>query len=193
MLEPSFEKKLKRLLAEREIHQVLLRYCRGVDRCDRDLMASCFHEDARDDHGNWIAHGAERIADHIAGRVAPGFGRPMHFMGNVLVEVEDDMAFAESYILAFRAFDRDGKTHNRCRAVRFVDRFEQRQDTWLISERVVVDEWNRVDEVVETQEGADLFRYGTQDKNDPVYAIRRGRLARDTVNDMATRNGAAGK
>jgi hypothetical protein len=102
-------------------------------------------------------------------------------MGNVLIEVEGEVAFAESYILAFRSFDRDGRSYTRTRAVRFVDRFEQRGGVWRISERVVVDDWNRVDEVVETQEGTENFRFSCKDMDDPVYAIRRGPIARSAL------------
>ncbi|MDR6861543.1 nuclear transport factor 2 family protein [Variovorax guangxiensis] len=184
-ISPSLEEKLLRLLAEREIHEVLLRYCRGVDRCDRELMASCYHDDAHDDHGNWIQQGASNIVDEIARRVGPGPARPMHFLGNVLIEVEGNQAFAESYILAFRAHEQGGKSYNRCRAVRFVDRFELRNNMWKIIERVVVDEWNREEEV-QMQEGSELFRYSSKDKHDPVYGIRRGRLARTTLSPSAT-------
>lgn len=84
--------------------------------------------------------------------VKPGAGRAMHFLGNVLIEVEGNIAFAESYVLAFRTFSRDGQPYNRTRALRFVDRFERRDGQWRISERVAVDEWNRVDLIVEQQD-----------------------------------------
>lgn len=168
---------IESLLAEREIQRVLLRYCRGVDRADEELIASCFHPDACDDHGNWLADGRS-VASHIVRAIKPGSARAMHFMGNALVEVEGDKAFAESYILAFRADDREGVPHTRTRAVRFVDRFERRAGEWRISERVVVDEWSRVDRVFESQDGASQFRYGAKDRSDPVYLIRQGPLAR---------------
>src|SRR3954447_11003493 len=110
----EMEDQLQELLAEREIRKVLLRYCRGVDRCDRDLIASCFHDDAIDDHGNWQSRGKE-IADRIVGLVKPGSARAMHFIGNLLIEVEGDTAFAESYVLAFRTFERDGAPYTRTR------------------------------------------------------------------------------
>jgi len=176
-MESRREQALLQLLDEREIHRVLLRYCRGVDRCDAALVAGCFHDDAVDDHGSWIADGCD-VAAHVVGIVRPGPATAMHFLGNVLIEVEGDAAFAESYLLAFRAFGRDGKRYTRTRAVRFVDRFARRDGEWRISERVVVDDWNRVDEVVEVQEGSAMFLSGSKDRNDPVYAIRRGRVAR---------------
>lgn len=180
----GLEDRLRRLLDEREIHDVLLRYCRGVDRCDAALIASCFHEDAHDDHGGWSARGSE-VAQHVVDAVHPGASTAMHFMGNVLIEVEGDIAFSEAYMLAFRSYDRAGKQYTRTRAARFVDRFERRADAWRISERVVVDDWNREDEVVEMQQGWELFRFGSKDAYDPVYAIRRGPLARSAVGEKA--------
>ncbi|MBU3740326.1 MAG: nuclear transport factor 2 family protein [Rhodoferax sp.] len=176
-LDAHTEARLRRLLDERDIHDVLLRYCRGVDRCDKTLIASCYHADAVDDHGNWQVLGAD-AAQHIFDLVKPGPDAAMHFLGNARVEVEGDTAFAESYVLAFRAFRRDDKPFTRTRAVRFVDRFTRRDGEWRISERVVADDWNRVDEVIEALADTHKFRYGSKDQDDPVYAIRRGGLAR---------------
>jgi len=171
------EERLLLLLDERDIRDVLARYCRGVDRCDRELIASCYHADALDDHGNWQASGAQ-AAEHIFGLVKPGPDAAMHFLGNVRIEVEGDTAFAESYVLAFRAFRRGEVPYTRTRAVRFIDRFTKRAGEWRISERVVADDWNRIDEVVEAMADAGRFRYGSKDRDDPVYAIRRGPQAR---------------
>ncbi|WP_221890845.1 nuclear transport factor 2 family protein [Microbispora sp. KK1-11] len=33
---------------QQEIHEVVLRYCRGVDRLDMDLVRSAYHPDAID-------------------------------------------------------------------------------------------------------------------------------------------------
>ena len=37
---------LEELTARTEIHDVLLRYCRGLDRVDMSLVRSAFHKDA---------------------------------------------------------------------------------------------------------------------------------------------------
>lgn len=56
-----------------EIWQVLMNYCRGVDRLDRELLLSCYHPDATDDHG--IFMGYERPlrikGDTAAFRIVP--------------------------------------------------------------------------------------------------------------------------
>ena len=44
------EAKLQQLLDEAEIRRVHIRYCRGIDRMDWDLVRSCYHPDAIDQH-----------------------------------------------------------------------------------------------------------------------------------------------
>jgi len=177
-MDQSLEAQLRSLLAERDIRNVLLRYCRGVDRCDDSLIASCYHDDAVDDHGNWRVSGKDAPREILA-RVKPGPESAMHFMGNIQIEVEGDIAFAESYLLAFRTAHHNERAYTRTRAIRFVDRFSYRNGEWRISERVVVDDWNRVDEIMETMSDTPLFRPSSKDHSDPVYTIRQGRVARD--------------
>ena len=45
------EARLQQLLDEAEIRRVHIRYCRGIDRMDWDLVRSCYHPDAIDRHG----------------------------------------------------------------------------------------------------------------------------------------------
>jgi len=175
---PSIESQLHDLLAERDIRHVLTRYCRGVDRCDAELIASCYHDDAVDDHGNWQVAGKD-ASDAIISRVKPGPESAMHFMGNIHIELDGDTAFAESYLLAFRTAHEGTQAFTRTRAIRFVDRFTRRNNEWKISERVVVDDWNRVDEVKESMADTPHFRASSKDRNDPVYTIRKGQVARN--------------
>jgi len=60
------------LLAEREIKNVVLRYCRGVDRMDLALVRSCYHPDADDHHGDFA--GGVNEALHWCGTCS----RPTH-------------------------------------------------------------------------------------------------------------------
>ena len=119
-----------------------------TEELDRDAMAACYHDDAIDDHGNWIRSGRQ-VPEHVVTAILPGSARAMHFLGNLRIEVEGGTAFTESYLLAFRAFERDGRAYTRTRALRFVDRLTRRNGEWRIAERVAVDDWNRIDEVDE--------------------------------------------
>ena len=42
---------LETLIAKQEITDVVYRYARGIDRLDFELVRSCYHPDAYDDHG----------------------------------------------------------------------------------------------------------------------------------------------
>ena len=77
--------RLARVVDQQEIADVIYRYCRGIDRCDFDLVRSCYHPDAIDDHGDFRGGVDEFIAFVQQG--LPRFERTMHFIGNVLVEV----------------------------------------------------------------------------------------------------------
>lgn len=181
-MDEALRKQLQVLLDERDIHRVLTLYCRGVDRCDAALIASCYHPDAVDDHGTWQAWGRD-AASTIIDRVQPGPDVAMHFLGNVHIDVEGDTAYTESYLMAYRAYQREGQAYTRVRALRFVDRFTRREGQWRIAERVVADDWHRVDRVVEPLAEARHFRRGAKGPDDPVYTIRRGPLARPPLSD----------
>ena len=45
------DERLRVMLAESAIKDVQLRYCRGIDRFDWDLIEGCFHPDAIHDLG----------------------------------------------------------------------------------------------------------------------------------------------
>src|SRR5258705_13909652 len=46
----DLDAKLRVVIDKQEIHEVIMRYCRGIDRGDVDLVLSTFHEDAVDNH-----------------------------------------------------------------------------------------------------------------------------------------------
>ncbi|MCJ7436647.1 MAG: nuclear transport factor 2 family protein, partial [Acidimicrobiia bacterium] len=51
MDQSSLPMTLQDLAAQQEIRDVLIRYTRGIDRMDADLVRSTYHPDAHDDHG----------------------------------------------------------------------------------------------------------------------------------------------
>lgn len=87
------------LLARQEIADVILRYARGVDRLDFDLVRSCYHPDAYDDHGSFAGGVEEFIA--MCEQFLPKWTATQHFMGNMLIEVDGDVARAETYAVAY--------------------------------------------------------------------------------------------
>lgn len=155
---------LQVLLDKEAIRDVLYRYCRGVDRSDHELMASAFHPGA-------IANinGVDHVADELAENVTSTFrSGGQHFYTNILIEVEGDVAYSETYWISVSLVDRDGAEHSRIRGARAIDRFERRNHEWRIAARQVVDEWSRLDQVKETVAGTGAVR-GLPCPDDPVY------------------------
>lgn len=134
---------VQELLDKQAIHELLLRYCRGVDRRDEELLRSVYHPDAIHEHGEHTMNArafARVIVDSI-GR----FAATSHFLSNVLSEVRGDLAHAESYVLACHRIERDGETSDLTLALRYVDRLERREGTWGIVHRVALHDWSRED------------------------------------------------
>ena len=49
------------------IREAAMRYSRGVDRLDAELMKSAYWPDATDDHGRFVGNGWE-FADRVVGQ-----------------------------------------------------------------------------------------------------------------------------
>ncbi len=139
------EPDLRTVAARQEIHQVLMRYCRGVDRGDRDLITSVYHHGAVDRHGPAEfkdAHG--EFAEWAVSRLDALDGVTQHHITNYLIELNGDAAVAESYFLAFRPNKLvDGTEVLGVVGGRYLDRFERRGGHWAIVERSVVCDWSR--------------------------------------------------
>ncbi|SDG36358.1 nuclear transport factor 2 family protein [Pseudonocardia oroxyli] len=141
------EAALVRLLATSEIRDVVHRYSRGIDRRDLELVRSCYHADAQDEHGDFSG-GVEEFLQHALAGLSR-CERTMHLIGNVLVEVEGERARCESYALAFHRLPAGGERPARDRvvALRYLDLFTRRGGEWRIQVRRCVCEWTRTDPV----------------------------------------------
>ncbi len=78
---------------------MLYRYCRGIDRRDYELVRSCYHPDATDDHGGYQG-GVDGFIDYIKAGL-PRFEQTMHMIGNIPIDIDGDVAQSEAYTLAF--------------------------------------------------------------------------------------------
>jgi hypothetical protein len=169
---PELEQKLAALIDKDEIHGVLMRYCRGVDRAQGDLIADSFHPDGIDDHGYFKVAGNRAIADTIIDRITTGSVASMHLVGNETIELDGDLAVVESYFLALLHEDREEGEFTRIRCARYLDRMERRDGRWAIAYRVVVDEWDRVDPVGGRVKGRELFHRGQRSADDLIFHLR---------------------
>jgi hypothetical protein len=166
------ESPLDELLAQRAISDVLLRYCRGIDRLDLELVRDCYWPDATDSHGGFQGTRDEFVT--WVAKLLARFDATMHFVGNSLVEVEGDAAVAETYAIAFHRGPEATPGLNLIVGVRYVDRFEHRGGEWRIAKRVCSTEWSRVDDVAGRFPIAPGHVTGKRDRGDVLYEMLRG-------------------
>jgi hypothetical protein len=179
------------LLAKQEIYEALMRYCRGVDRGDGDLMRSASHEDAFDDHGV----GGRALAWDMAkayGDSEPVWEHSQHTIGNCLIEVDGDTAASEAYVTCVHRFSHADIEYDFVIAGRYVDRWERRGGAFRIAHRTAIWDWVRTDPVDAKWPGPDAevpkshwggealstvgARWGQFSKDDYSYQVIKGRV-----------------
>lgn len=163
-------KNLEDILAESEIKDVHIRYCRANDRQDEDLMRTCFHADAvielhKDlDLEAFLALGREVLSQYTV---------TWHNTGNQLVEVHGDAAWAEHYTVSSHriAADDRGPERDWIAYGRYVDRMERRDGEWSIARRKMIVDYTRMDEVAPGAAGFGTGE-GARDRSDPSYMMK---------------------
>ena len=163
---------LEDVLAKEEIREVVQQLARGTDRLDRELIVSCYHPDATDDH-NEFRGSPEAFADWVL-EVLPFFQATTHFIGAPAIELDGDSAWVETYCVAHHVMrpDGDGAQNDMVLGLRYVDRFERRASVgWRIADRVCAFDWNYAVPI-----GADTswgfredFTVGQRDRSDVSY------------------------
>ncbi len=166
---------LQTLVDRQAIHDCLLRFCRSMDRFDRDLYLSAFHADA------------EMAAGPYVGDV-PGcwhWAMPMHRDGQVLthhlllnhhVEIDGDVAHSECYyqfVARNHPWEEGGEETVLLAGGRYIDRLERRDCEWKIALRTNLIEWSCLQPSLAPpfSDVPDIALNGVsaRDKSDPSY------------------------
>ena len=136
--------RLQELLDRQDIHDCLLRFCRGMDRFDRDLYLSAFWDDAEmaagpyvgDVNGCWDwakpMHEAAQVLTH-------------HLLLNHHVEINGDSAHSECYyqfVARNHLWEEGGGETVMLAGGRYIDRLERRDGQWKIALRTNIIEWS---------------------------------------------------
>ena len=142
----SGKRALRTLIDRAEIQDAMVRYARGVDRGDWELVRSAYHLDAYDDHGEYKGD-IDGLIEWLEKRFATA-ENGMHFLGNCLIEFADpERALVETSFVSQRLRPpvsgevtdaRPGDAMCRQSWGRYVDRFECRQGEWRVANRTVV-------------------------------------------------------
>lgn len=161
--------RLERLADKQEILECLTRFSRGMDRFDREVFLSAFHDDATMAAGPFVGSPADcyawASAMHEQGQVATH-----HNLLNVTYDIDGDVAHTETYYL-FVGRNRDES--NWIAGGRYIDRLEKRDGEWRIALRTNAIEWSGMAPTmaIPFADVPDIFGNGApaRSKDDPSY------------------------
>jgi hypothetical protein len=132
-MDETLAAKLAELVDRHEIHQVMLRYARGLDRLDNELARSCYWDDCIEDHGHFVGTPDDfiRYADgttlmHVS---------VQHAILNHYCELDGDNAYAETY---YQFTGVHAEPPHFASVGRYVDHFQKRNGEWRIANRVTL-------------------------------------------------------
>lgn len=165
--------RLHELLDRQDIHDVHMRYCRGLDRGDLDLLASAFHPDATQNQDG-AERTVEELLDILRNPARAAMKSITHNVTNEQVQFEGDIAHSECYLFATHRIEYDGSDWTWIVSLRFLDRFECRDNAWRIAYRKAEYDWSRLDRVTGPPAGMGMMSTGDKENRTLRFADAEG-------------------
>lgn len=188
---------LAELADHEEIRQVIYSFFRASDRRDPELARRAFWEDGYCEStapgepvSKWVPSLFDPTRD---ARFIRNFETTMHFMLNMSIRLDGDMAATETYAMAYHVVppsresiidlagatrfaelgNDDTRRYELWVGTRYLSRFERRNGEWRISVHRYIVEWTKFVpyEGVHPNEGVMTYMRlpGTRDRNDASY------------------------
>src|SRR3569833_1470789 len=146
------------LLDKQAITEVLYRYCRAMDRVDRDATLAIWHKDGTCNYSSTAGVPDMLFRDYLTGstKSRQGFANHSHQITNILIELEGDRAMSEAYFTAsLQTEPADGMITEHLWRGRYLDRWSRRSGNWAIDHRqVIFDSYTPYDFPAERAKGA---------------------------------------
>lgn len=160
------------LLDQVALRDLVMRYCRGIDRRDVALVRSCYHDDAIDDHGGMFCGSPDDYVAWVA-EALKAMECTLHSIGNSIFAVEGDYAEGEHYSYNYHR-TRPPARQELVIHGRYLDKYERRDGVWKFSYRKIVFDhgfMKPVDEESFAIAGADA-PHGSDTLEDPSFGFR---------------------
>ena len=160
------------LLAKQAITEVIYRYCRALDRMDREMALTIWHPDGTADYGPTMFQGTGAgFVEWVWQAHASMLGHS-HQIANVLVEVDEDTAGSESYVTAtlWAEFEPGTLTTIVSRG-RYVERWSRRGGLWGIDHRRFVEDLTLTPSIPGATAPDPTASAARSDRSDPSYDV----------------------
>ena len=127
---------IQALIDKAEIRDVLSRYCRGLDRMDKEMAYATWHEGGTAFYDG-IFEGTGRGFIDWVWQAHAAMERHSHQITNVLIELHGERATCESYVtvVLWSQPDEDGRQLELVGRGRYLDRFSKKAGRWAIEHR----------------------------------------------------------
>ena len=166
-------------LADKQaITEIIYQYCRGLDRMDKELTLSCWHEGGTDHHGALFDGTAEEFVEWVW-PVHEAMAGTQHTINNILIELDGDKAGSEAYYTVYLRTKTETGSMDIVGGGRYCDNFERIDGVWRIRHRQSIGDWVQQFEMtdVDTSGAIPPNRAGneviasTRDKDDYSYRV----------------------
>lgn len=154
------------LVDKNAITERLYDYARGIDRGDRALVCSVFHDDAPADYGAMYSGTGHGFADYVIETHRDDLWLA-HRITNISITVDGDHAGSESYVAVQGKSIRRGALIEMSAVGRYVDEWERRDGEWRISRR----RYLHGTDTHQVVEPATFPTQGARDETDPSRAV----------------------
>ena len=166
----ALEAEVQELRDREAIREVIHRYCQAVDRCDLEMLKSCYWEDGYDDHG-FFAGNAHEFAEYVI-PCLKAVDSSMHSITNTRFQFDGDRcACASQWNVVHRLKHDEGFT-DFIHQGRYLDVWEKRDGEWKLLHRVIagdVDRWIHTLDISAALAGPNEPLKGCRGKADPGY------------------------
>jgi hypothetical protein len=142
MTAPNASDAVEKLLDKEAIRDCLMRYCHGVDRCDKEMIRGVYWPEATDEHGIFSGPATEYVKMLMP--MLQAMEATSHMLGNPWIVLQGHNAKVETYMTAYhRVRSSTGVVRDSIISGRYLDRMEKRRGEWRILKRAVVVDWFR--------------------------------------------------
>jgi len=152
-----------------EIVDGLLSYTRGIDRLDKESVISAFHPGATLNNYGPEPMSIEEFVEYALPSLQKRYAATQHRVSNIRVEISQDRALVESYVLAYHIESGEGPTRLHTFNGRYIDTFTLLDGHWKINERSLRNDWSKVENIDEEMAGASVWVMSDRNDDDPIY------------------------
>ena len=159
------------LLTQQAIRDVLSRYCRGLDRMDKEMVNAVWHPEGTAFYDGIFEGTGHCFVDWVWEAHA-GMERHSHQITNVLIEMnvqDSNKATSEAYVtvVLWTKPDASGAQQELVGRGRYLDRWERREGIWGIEHRIHLLDMSSAFPLTR----ADVSEGSTRDQNDLSFTF----------------------